>query len=195
MDYSSLRWLQKFRNSDGMLACWYMLLGHFSVTFEYRPGAQHANADGLSRQCGQCLWRTIRCRLPTCVPTTSTTDMGDSMDADLFPELSGETWVAVTYLEKLTADLLSTDSEPDFIVASRRDETLTTVRQWVQTGAPPAWLECSELSPELRCWRLQFGNMSIDTEKRLWRRQAPPGDVLAAGSVCSGTSGTDLSIS
>ena len=49
-DHSSLRWLQKFRNSDGMLARWYMLLGQFSVTFEYRPGAQHANADGMSRQ-------------------------------------------------------------------------------------------------------------------------------------------------
>ena len=54
-DHSSLRLVQKFRNSDGMLARWYMLLEQFSVTFEYRPGAQHSNADGLSRQCGQCL--------------------------------------------------------------------------------------------------------------------------------------------
>ena len=38
-----------------MLARWYMLLGQVSVTFEYRPGSQHANVDGLSRQCGQCL--------------------------------------------------------------------------------------------------------------------------------------------
>ena len=37
--------LQKLRNEDGMLALWYLLLGQFSVTFEYRPGAQHANAD------------------------------------------------------------------------------------------------------------------------------------------------------
>ena len=36
--HSSLRWLQKFCNGDGMLAHWYMLLGQFSVTFEYRPG-------------------------------------------------------------------------------------------------------------------------------------------------------------
>ena len=35
-----------------MLARWYMLLGQFSVTFEYRPGAQLVNADGLSRQKG-----------------------------------------------------------------------------------------------------------------------------------------------
>ena len=53
-DHSSLRWLQKFRYEDGMLARWYLLLGQFSVTFEYRPGAEHANDDGMSRQCGQC---------------------------------------------------------------------------------------------------------------------------------------------
>ena len=34
-DHRSLRWLQKFCNSDGMLAWWYMLLGQFSFTFEY----------------------------------------------------------------------------------------------------------------------------------------------------------------
>ena len=53
-DHSSLRWPQRFRNGDGMLSRWYLLLGQFSVTIEYRPGAQHANADGMSRQCGQC---------------------------------------------------------------------------------------------------------------------------------------------
>ena len=52
---TGLRWLQKFHNNDGMLARWYMLLGQFSVTFEYRTVSQHTNADGLSRQCGQCL--------------------------------------------------------------------------------------------------------------------------------------------
>ena len=50
--HRSLLWLQKFRNSDGMLARWYMFPGQLSVTFEYRPGSQHTNADGLSRQCG-----------------------------------------------------------------------------------------------------------------------------------------------
>ena len=62
--HSSLRWLQKFRNEDGMLARWYLLLDQFSVTFEYRPGAQHANADGMSRQCGQC-------RRPDCPVSSS----------------------------------------------------------------------------------------------------------------------------
>ena len=51
-DHSSLRWLQKFKNEDGMLAHWYLLLDQFSVTFEYRPGPLHSNADGMSWQCG-----------------------------------------------------------------------------------------------------------------------------------------------
>ena len=100
----SLRWLQKFRNSDGMLAHWYVLLGQFSVTFEYRPGAQHANADGMSRQCGQCMRSGCSVSSPDSQAddmdsTTALLDqpfasseMGDSMDADLLLELSGETW-------------------------------------------------------------------------------------------------------
>ena len=71
--HSSLRWLQKFRNEDGVLARWYLLLGQFSVAFEYRPGAQHANADGMSRQCGQC-------QRPDCPVSAS-----DSRVADLVP--------------------------------------------------------------------------------------------------------------
>ena len=31
IDHRSLCWLQRFRNSDGMLAHWYMLLGQFSA--------------------------------------------------------------------------------------------------------------------------------------------------------------------
>ena len=38
----------------------------------------------------------------------------------------------------------------------------------------PLWADCSGLSPELRCWRLQVGNLSIDMDGRLWRRRAPP---------------------
>ena len=92
-DHSSLRWLQKFKNEDGMLARWNLLLGQFSVTFEYRPGSLHSNADGMSRQCGQC--RRPDClvsaaNLPTVEADTqsllvdqpfATSEMGDSMDS------------------------------------------------------------------------------------------------------------------
>ena len=158
MDHSSLRWLQKFRNDDGMLAHWYLLLGQFLVIFEYRPGAQHANADGMSRQCGQC-------QRPDCPVSSSdslvadadsglalveqpfaSSEMGESMYADLLPELSYETWVATTLLEGLTADLLPAGADLDLIVASRQDATLATVREWVQSGTVPVWADCAGFS-------------------------------------------------
>ena len=105
-------------------------------------------------------------------------EMGESMDADLLPELSGETWVASALLEEFTADLLPAGTNVDLITASRQDATLATVREWIRSESTPAWAECAGLSPELRCWRLQVGNLSINMDGRLWRRRAP----LAEGS-------------
>ena len=172
-----------------MLAYWYLLLGQFSDTFEYRPGAQHVNADGMPRQCGQC-------RRPDSPVSSSdspvadldassvlldqpfaSSEMGDYINVDLLPELSGETWVASALLEELSADLPMAGMDIDLIVASRQDATLMTVREWVQSGVVPAWSDCVGLSPELRCWRLQIGNLSVDTDGRLWHRRAPPSAV------------------
>ena len=96
--------------------------------------------------------RTAQCRPPDATSPAALVDqpfesseMGDSMDADLLPELSGETWVAATLLAELTVDMPPTDEELDLFAASRCKETSTTVRRWVQTGTPPLWLE-------LRCW-------------------------------------------
>ena len=139
-DHSSLRWLQKLKNEDGMLARWYLLLGQFSVTFEYRPGSLHSNADGMSRQCGQC--RRPDCPvsaadLPAVEAETQSLlvgqpfaswEMGDSMDSDLLPELSRETWVASALLEELTWDLPTAGSDIDLVVASLEDKILQTVR-------------------------------------------------------------------
>ena len=98
------------------------------------------------------------------------------MDADLLPELSGETWVASALIEEFTVDLVPAGSNVDLIPASRQDATLATLREWIQSESTPAWAECAGFSPELRCWRLQVGNLSIDTDGRLWRRRAPPAE-------------------
>ena len=82
--------------------------------------------------------------------------------------------MAATLLEGLAADFPPAGSDFDLIAASRQDATLTTVREWVQSGVVPAWSDCSGVSPELLCWQLQIGNLSVDTEGRLWRRRAPP---------------------
>ena len=185
-DHSSLRWLQKFKNEDGMLARWYLLLGQFSVTFEYRPGSLHNNADGMSRQCGQCKrpdCPVSAADLPTIDNDTqslfvdqpfATSEMGDSMDADLLPECSGETWVASALIDELTVDLPAPGVGDELVSDTASDKILQTVRSWVDSGVAPPWPECAGLSPELRSWRLQVGNIKIDSEGRLWRRRSPP---------------------
>ena len=62
--------------------------------------------------------------------------MGDSLDSDLLPELSGETWVAATDLDEATSDLPPSASEPDLTTSYILDKTLTIVRAWVRAGAP-----------------------------------------------------------
>ena len=74
---------------------------HFRSYLEYRPGSQHANADGMSRQCRQCLrpdcpvsssdMRVLEVDSTTVLldQPFASSEMGDSMDADLLPELSG----------------------------------------------------------------------------------------------------------
>ena len=79
-------------------------------------------------------------------------------------------------IEEFTEDLLPAGSNVDLIIASRQDAMLATVREWFQSESTPAWAECAGFSPELRCWRFQVGNLSIDMDGRLWRRRAPPAE-------------------
>ena len=81
-------------------------------------------------------------------PTFCRVGDGHSMDSDLLPELSGETWVAATHLDEAMGDLPPSDSEPDLIASSLTDKTLTIVREWVRVGVPPTWSDCAGLSQE-----------------------------------------------
>ena len=96
------------------------------------------------------------------------------MDADLLPELSGETWVASALLDEFTGDLQPAGVNGDLVSAISEDKMLQTVRSWVESGKPPLWSECSGMAPELRCWRLQIGNLKVDSLGRLRRRRSPP---------------------
>ena len=94
----------------------------------------------MSRPCGQC--RRPDCPvsvadLPAVEAETqsllvdqpfASSEMGDSMDSDLLPDLSGETWVASALLEELTWDLPTAGSDIDLVAASCKDKILQTVR-------------------------------------------------------------------
>ena len=48
-DHRPLQWLHNFRDENGKLGRWSILLGNFNYTIRYRPGRKHENADFLSR--------------------------------------------------------------------------------------------------------------------------------------------------
>ena len=71
-------------------------------------------------------------------------------------------------------DLQPAGVNGDLVSATSEDKMLQTVRSWVESGKAPPWSECAGLAPELRCWRLQIGNLKVDSLGRLWRRRSPP---------------------
>ena len=52
-DHQALQELTTSNNQNWRLTCWALFLQDFSFNVTYRPGPEHSNADGLSRQC----WR------------------------------------------------------------------------------------------------------------------------------------------
>ena len=49
-DHKSLQWLQSFRHPEGQVARWLQTLAEYQFTVEHRQGAEHSNADALSRR-------------------------------------------------------------------------------------------------------------------------------------------------
>ena len=114
--------------------------------------------------------------------------MGDSMGVDLLSELSGETWVAATLLDELTADLPPAGSDLDLTVASRQG-AVGTVR-----GGPSV----------VRMFGVVSGAAMLAVADREsvcgYRGEivASPGSsgrVLSAGCAGSGASGYDSPVS
>ena len=120
-----------------MLARWLAKLQQFHFEIIHRPGAQHGNADGLSR-CPQC-------ERGTCAPNTnsSSTDpeqpyasscIGSSLDSELIPLESGETCVAAVMIAQSENSKLIT-------TAQMTDREITIVREWLIKGIFPARIQ------------------------------------------------------
>lgn len=79
-DHASLTWLKNFRNAEGMLARWLVVIDMYDFHIEHRKGSLHGNADGLSRRSRVC--KRVGC--PDCLdrrkPSSETTTA--SMDTD-----------------------------------------------------------------------------------------------------------------
>ena len=136
-DHAALVWLKNLKNIQGMLARWLAKLQQFNFDIVHRPGAQHGNADGLSR-CPQC-------ERGSCAPTTNTHQTGpdqpyayscegSSLDSELIPLESGETCVAAI----MTAQ---SENSKLIIAAQKIDSEISIVREWLLTGKFPACIQ------------------------------------------------------
>ena len=120
-----------------MLARWLAKLQQFHFDIVHRPGAQHGNADGLSR-CPQC-------ERGSCATTANTGHSepeqpyansceGSSLDSDLIPLESGETCVAAVMIAQSENSKLIT-------TAQKTDSEISIVREWLATGKFPACIQ------------------------------------------------------
>ena len=120
------------RNSAMLMGCWpagTCWWASSQLLLSTVQGLNMQTSDGMSRQCGQCM----RPGCPVSSPDSrvddggstsvlldqpfASSEMGDSMDTDLMPDLSGETWVAATLSDELTADLPLAGSDLDLIAS------------------------------------------------------------------------------
>jgi hypothetical protein len=63
-DHSSLRWLMRFKDAEGLVGRWLAKLANFDFDIEHRAGIAHGNADALSRS--PLIRRRRRCGREEC---------------------------------------------------------------------------------------------------------------------------------
>ena len=171
-DHAALVWLKNLKNIQGMLARWLAKLQQFHFEIIHRPGAQHGNADGLSR-CPQC-------ERGACAPNTNSnsTDpeqpyasscIGSSLDSELIPLESGETCVAAVMIAQSENSKLITS-------AQMTDNEITIVRNWLIDGTFPARIQdFAPASYELKAYWIGRKSLFLDENNILWRNRSDAG--------------------
>jgi len=79
-DHSSLRWLHRFRDAEGLVGRWLATLANYTYRIVYREGPQHGNADALSRhpshqprrRCGRAECSECKGKNPTSIKCCAT---------------------------------------------------------------------------------------------------------------------------
>ena len=183
-DHKSLVWLDRFKDTEGMMSRWLHTLQQFQFSIVHRPGKDHGNADGLSRALSS---PCRQCTRPDCPPATlihGDTDQpfdsvsnGSSEDADLVPVQSGKDWIA-----KLVDDL----SQPAEIsgdscrisALQREDPVCITLHAWIVADEFPPWAEVKSMLPELRSLWHHRNNLSVDANGTLWRKRSSQSAIL-----------------
>ena len=168
-DHAALVWLKNLKNIQGMLARWLAKLQQFHFDIIHRPGAQHGNADGLSR-CPQC-------DRGACAPNINidTSDpeqpyasscIGSSLDSELIPLESGETCMAAVMITQ-------SDNSKLITAAQMTDSDITIVRNWFIAGKFPARTQdFAPASHDLKSYWVGRKSLFLDDKSILWRNRS-----------------------
>ena len=168
-DHAALVWLKNLKNIQGMLARWLAKLQQFHFDIIHRPGAQHGNADGLSR-CPQCDRGTCA---PIKISDTSDPEqpyasscIGSSLDSELIPLESGETCMAAVMLTQSANSKLITE-------AQLTDIDITIVRNWfIARKFPARTQEFAPASHDLKSYWIGRKSLFLDDKNILWRNRS-----------------------
>ena len=168
-DHAALVWLKNLKNIQGMLARWLAKLQQFHFDIIHRPGAQHGNADGLSR-CPQCDRGTCA---PIKISVTSDPEqpyasscVGSSLDSELIPLESGETCMAAVMLTQSANSKLITE-------AQMTDIDISIVRSWfIARKFPVRTQEFAPASHDLKSYWIGRKSLFLDDNHILWRNRS-----------------------
>ena len=168
-DHAALVWLKNLKNIQGMLARWLAKLQQFHFDIIHRPGAQHGNADGLSR-CPQC-------DRGACAPNINidpsdpeqpyaSSCIGSSLDSELIPLESGETCMAAVMITQ-------SDNSKLITAAQMTDSDITIVRNWFIAGKFPARTQdFAPASHDLKSYWVGRKRLLLDDKNILWRNRS-----------------------
>ena len=146
-DHGSLRWLMNFKNPEGQLWRWLQILSEYDFEIQYRPGAQHRNADGLSRrpchECGHCERQESK----------------DSVDDTGCP---GHQIRVISFDAGTSAGRWVQPWSDDQLQAWQREDPIVAgVVDWVQNGEKPQWKDVRMEGTTIRTYWFNFEQLEL----------------------------------
>ena len=148
-DHASLQWLLNFKALEGQLAKWMQKLGEYDFEVKHRKGAEHGNADALSRW--PCFSES--CKYCKRVEVKSNTQQSLNGDGD-----NGESYnVARIQANASSAPDLGITKE-----AQLEDPEIRVIVQLIkESETKPKWEKISSYSPAVKVYWGQWKSLEI----------------------------------
>ena len=150
-DHASLQWLLNFKALEGQLARWMQKLGEYDFEVKHRKGAEHGNADALSRR--PCFRESCKYCERTEVKSSTQRSVTDDVH-------NGKSYKAA----RIQAEA-SSDTIPDFGITRQEqleDPDIRVIIQLVEESeTKPAWEKIASYSLAVKVYWGQWQSLQI----------------------------------